>query len=276
MSVLEHNIPVGARWGAAGGSYEEISRQIADSIEHALDRLAPEPGERILDLATGTGWTARRVASCGAHTTAVDIAEEKIAAARELADGYSIEFQVADAEALPFDDGAFDGVITTCGIQFVVKPDDASAELARVIRAGGRFVATLWTADSSVAEMFKVFAKYMPPPPDPSKAPPSPFLWGRRERIHELLGADFDLGIEPGTSMYRTTDPENAWRAFTSSFGPAKVLAASLDEEKRNAMHSDFVNLYKQYETELGLQCPRDYLLVRGVRDARGALQALA
>ena len=261
MSVKEHNVGVGVKWSSAGKDYDEISRQIADSIQHAVDRLAPRPGEDILDLATGTGWTARLVAASGAKTTGVDIAEEKIAAARSLSDK-SIDFRVGDAEALPFEDETFDAVVSTCGIQFVTKPEDAVAELARVLRPGGRFVATLWTSENSVAEMFKIFKKYMSPPPDPNKAPPSPFLWGKRERIVELFSKDFDFGIETAVSYYRTTDPEDAWRAFSNSYGPAKSLAASLDEARREELRADFIGLYENYRTELGVLCPREYFLV--------------
>ena len=261
MAVQEHNIVSGKKWGAAGKEYEEISRQIADSIQHAVDRLTPQPGEEILDLATGTGWTARVVAASGANTTGVDIAEEKISAARELSPN-TIDFHVGDAEALPFEDGSFDAVISTCGIQFVTNPEDAISELTRVLRPGGRFVATLWTIESSVAEMFKVFKKYMPSPQDLRQAPPSPFLWGTRERIVELFSQDFEFGVETGVSYYRTTDAEDAWRAFSNSYGPSKSLAASLDAGQRESLKADFITLYKNYQTEIGILCPREYFLV--------------
>lgn len=265
MPVQSHNIAAGVRWGAAGGEYEEISRQIADSIQHAVDRLAPNPGERILDLATGTGWAARILARTGAKVTGVDIAGEKIEAARALADG-SIEFHVGDAEHLDFDDSAFDAVISTCGIQFVTKPEAAAAELARVLRPGGRFVITLWTPESTVAGMFQIFKQFMPPPPDPGSAPPSPFLWGTPERARELLGGPFDLGIERATSFFRATDPADAWRAFRDSYGPSKQLAASLDDTNRRAMEDQFKALHEKHTTDLGVLCPREYLVVRGVK----------
>ncbi len=261
--IQPHNVAVGARWGAGGVAYDEISRQIADSIQHAVDRLAPQPGERILDLATGTGWTARQVAVSGAQVTGVDIAEDKVEAARTISDP-AIDFQVGDAEALPFADDSFDAVISTCGIQFVWKPEDAVAELSRVLRPGGRFVATLWTADSTIADKFKVFAAYMAPPADPTQAPPSPFLWGHRERIDELLTPDFEIGVESATSFYRAPGADDAWRAFRDSYGPSKMLIASLDTERRAAMKRDFLALYAPYITEVGLQCPRNYFLVHG------------
>ena len=265
MSVQQHNITMGAKWSAAGGAYDEISRQIADSLQHAVDRLAPKPNEKVLDLATGTGWTARLVAATGAKTTGVDIAEEKVKAARELSDK-SIDFRVGDAEALTFGDDAFDAVISTCGIQFVTKPEDAAAELARVIRPGGRFVATLWTPESTVADMFKIFKKYMSAPADPSKAPPSPFLWGKRECVCELLGNAFEFGIETAVTYYKTTDPADAWRAFSNSYGPSKSLVATLDEERRDSLKADFMAMHEEYLTEIGVLCPREYILVHATR----------
>jgi len=262
-SVQPHNLAVGARWGAGGAAYDEISRQIADSIQHAVDRLAPQVGEDVLDLATGTGWTARQVAATGARVTGVDIAEDKVEAARTISDP-GIRFEVGDAENLSFADASFDAVISTCGIQFVWKPEDAVVELARVLRPGGRFVATLWNASSTLADMFKVFATYMTPPADPSQAPPSPFLWGHRERIDELLSPDFEVRVEAATSFYRAPNAADAWRAFRDSYGPSKMLIASLDAERRAAMKRDFLALYEPYTTEVGLQCPRNYFLVHG------------
>jgi ubiquinone/menaquinone biosynthesis C-methylase UbiE len=259
--IREHNVEVGARWSAGGKAYEEISMQISDSLQHAVDRLDPEPGESVLDLATGTGWTARLLAARGALTTGVDIAAEQIAAARELSDG-AIDFQVGDAEALPFADGEFDAVVSTAGIQFVTKPEDAAAELARVLRVGGRFVITLWERQSSVAEMFKIFSRHTPGQLD--SAVPSPFEWGTRERVVELLGDAFEIEIENAVSYYRANDAEDTWRAFSQSYGPSKSLVSSLDAEGRKFLKADFVELYRNYQTEVGLQCQREYLLVRG------------
>lgn len=124
-----------------GKGYDQMSRQIADLIEHCVDRLDPKPDEYVLDVATGTGWAARLVAGRGAKVTAIDIAETLVAAARELS-GPDIDFRVADAESLPFSDGQFDKVISTCGIPFVSKPEKVVAEAARVLRKGGRLAMT--------------------------------------------------------------------------------------------------------------------------------------
>ena len=84
-TIQQHNERPAAVWSSGGKAYEEISRGIADAIEHCVMRLNPQPGERILDLSTGTGWTSRLVARRGATVTGVDIAADLIAAARERA-----------------------------------------------------------------------------------------------------------------------------------------------------------------------------------------------
>lgn len=262
-NIRSHNEPVAARWGAGGRLYDEISRQIADSIEHGVDRLAPKSGEVILDLATGTGWTARRVALRGANVIGADVAAGVVEAARQFPHE-NIEFEVADAEALPYSDGQFDGVISTCGIQFVTDPKAASKELARVTRKGGRVVLTCWTSDSSVAEMFKVIKKYMPPPV--GNPPPSPFEWGKKERVQQLLGSSFKLGFEKATLFYRDHGPDRAWDAFVNGFGPVKALASKLDDAIRDSFRKDWIAFHEQFRTDLGILVPREYWLVYGER----------
>ncbi|CAO3418994.1 class I SAM-dependent methyltransferase [Azospirillum doebereinerae] len=265
--IQPHNERPAAVWNSAGDRYDEISRGIADSIEHGINRLAPKPGERILDVATGTGWTARRLARRGAKVTGVDLGLDLIEAARSLSgrEGLDIDFQVGDAENLPFDDGAFDAVVSTCGVMFASRPEAAAAELARVCRPGGRLALTTWLPDSAVFEMFMVMKPYMPPPPTP--APPSPFAWGKAERVKELLGGDFDLRFEQGTSFYREPDGEAAWNTFSTCYGPTRTLAGSLDDERRAALRRDFIAFSDRFRDELGITVPRTYLVTLGVRN---------
>jgi len=123
-----------------------------------------------------------------------------------------------------------------------------------------------WTADGSVGKMFQVMRPYMPPPPTP--APPSPFEWGRRERLRELLSEAFALKFEAGTTTYYDRDGQSAWRAFLTGYGPTKMLAASLDETRRRALERDFIAFHDGYSTELGIAVPREYLLTLGERRA--------
>lgn len=265
-TVEPHNQRPAAVWNSGGARYEDISRGIADSIEHCVLRLDPKPGEKILDLATGTGWTSRVVARRGADVTGVDIGADLIAAAQEraAAEGLNISYEIGDAEHLPFEDGQFDAVVSTCGVMFASRPEAAAAELARVCRRGGRIALTTWLSDSTVFEMFMVMKPYMPPPPSP--APPSPFEWGRTERIRELLSDAFDLRFEKGTSFYREPSSEAAWETFATGYGPTKTLSDNLDEARRAELKRDFIAFHDGFTTELGICVPREYWVTIGVR----------
>ena len=265
-AVQPHNAKPAAVWSSGGDKYNEISRGIADSIEHGVLRLDPRAGERVLDLATGTGWTSRLIARRGATVIGVDIAADLVASARERAkaEGISIDYRVGDAENLPFDDGEFDAVISTCGVMFASRPEAAAKELARVTRKGGRIALTTWLPDSNLFKMFMVMKPYMPPPPNP--APPSPFEWGNQDRVRELLGEAFELRFERGTSYYREPSGEAAWNTFSNSYGPTKALAASLDDTKRAALRRDFIAFHDGFPTELGICIPREYLLTVGIK----------
>jgi SAM-dependent methyltransferase len=267
VGVIEaHNERPAAVWSAGGRDYEEISRGIADAIEHCALRLNPRRGERILDLSTGTGWTSRLVARRGAVVVGADIAADLLAAAREKAkvEGLPIDYQIGDAENLPFADEEFDAVVSTFGIMFATRPEAAADELSRVCRKGGRIALTTWLADSTVFEMFGVMKRYMPAPPSP--APRSPFEWGRVERIQELLGGDFQLRFEKGISYYREPSAGAAWETFSRGYGPTRTLAANLPDGRLAALREDFIDFHEKYRTDLGICVPREYWVTVGVR----------
>jgi SAM-dependent methyltransferase len=266
--IQQHNERPAAVWSAGGKEYDEISRGIADAIEHCVLRLNPRPGERILDLSTGTGWTSRLVARRGAAVIGADIAGDLLEAARAkaAAERLSIEYRIGDAENLPFADGAFDAVVSTFGVMFATRPEAAAAELARVVRPGGRIALSTWTMDSGVFQMFQVMKRYMAPPPPQSPAPRSPFEWGKTERVRELLGSAFDLRFEKGTSFYREPNGEAAWHTFSTGYGPTRVLANSLDEDRRAALRDEFIAFHNDFRTDLGICVPRDYWVTLGTR----------
>ncbi len=266
QTLRPHNEGPSATWSRGGAAYDEISRGILDAIEHAINRLAPTGRMRILDLATGTGWTARRLAERGYAVTGADFAPDMLTSARELARArrLPIPFVDGDAEALPFETGSFDAVISTFGVMFTLRPEDAAAEMARVTRSGGKLALAVWTPDGNVFEMFRVIRQYMPEPE--GQPPASPFAWGDGERLLELLGNDFELRIERGTSYYREPDGQAAWRTFVEGYGPVQSLAGSLDAERRQQFESDFVAFHEQFRDELGITVPRDYLVVHGIR----------
>ena len=147
-AILAHHQTAAIMWGRGGKHYDDVSFAVSDALAHAAQRLNACAGERILDVATGTGWSARNVARSGAKVTGVDISEELLAAARELTGHVrpAIYFRHGDAECLPFDDGVFDGVISTFGVMFAFDQEQAAAELARVCRSGGRLALATWAS----------------------------------------------------------------------------------------------------------------------------------
>jgi ubiquinone/menaquinone biosynthesis C-methylase UbiE len=266
--VQAHNEKAQAVWNSAGGGYDEISRSIADAIEHAVTRLEATAGERVLDLATGTGWASRVTAqrSPDAFVTGVDIADRMLEHARVTAAKHrlAIDYRLGDAEKLPFPDGELDAVVSTFGVMFAGRPEVAASELARVVKRGGRVVLATWKEDGNVASMFGVMKRFMPAPPSP--APPSPFAWGRIARLEELLGASFDLSFEEGTNHFRYASGEQAWTLWLNHYGPTKSLAASLDEARREDFRRAMVAWHETFGCPLGYEQPRSYVITRAIR----------
>lgn len=271
--VQSHNVKAQSLWNSPGGRYDLISRTIADAIEHAIERATPKPGERVLDLATGTGWGSRVIAQRfpGVIVTGADIADEMLVYARSAAatQQLAVDYVHADAEKLPFEDGSFDVVVSTFGVMFVANPEIAASEIKRVLKPGGRLSLATWKPDSNLFLMFMEMKKFMSAPvPAPASPPPSPFAWGERARVAELFGDAFDLGFEDGTNWFRYASGEDAWRLWVEHYGPMKTLAASLDDARRSELQRAIVAWHETFATELGYALPRTYLVTRGVRRA--------
>ena len=263
--VLPHNDAPARMWGLGGAGYDKVSFFISDALAHATQRLASKEGEQVLDIATGTGWVARSVASFGAKVTAVDISPGLLDAARELSAHAqpSIDFQLADAEKLPFPDAGFDRVISTFGLMFAQDHEAAARELLRVTRPGGRIVLTTWMPESSVADMFGIIGKYRDRPA-PS---PSPLAWGEPGYVRERFGKDADLLFETGVSESFYDSPDDIWQGMRNGFGPIRELLETLDEDRANALRQEIDALHSRYTTEDGLlRIPREYLLTIATR----------
>jgi len=261
-TIRAHNEKAAATWGSAGTTYDKVSETIADALEHVVTRVAPQPGERCLDIATGTGWTARRIKARGADVVGVDIGAGVIDAAKKLAP--EIEFRVGDAEQLDFPDGTFDVVTSTYGVMFVARPEDAARELARVCKKGGRLGICTWPPGDTIEGLFKVMRPYMLPPL--ATPPPSPFEWGKPDRVRELLGDAFDLGFEQGVTTLRLPSGKAVWDLFVEGYGPTKMVAAACDATRRQELEDDFIAYHDQFKGELGVAMARQYLVAVGTR----------
>ncbi|EWY38603.1 type 11 methyltransferase [Skermanella stibiiresistens SB22] len=260
-AIQPHNERAASVWSSGGRDYEEIIRGVHDGIDATVAKFAPRAGERVLDVATGTGITARACARRGAAVIGIDIATGLLDAARELTSGLTVDYRIGDAEALEFEDASFDAVISTFGVMFVSRPEAAARELARVCRLGGRLALATWTPDGAIARMFGVMRPYMAAPPAVS-----PFDWGRPERLEELLGDAFDLTITTETSHYVETGGEAAWNTFITGYGPTRMLAASLDDDRRAALKRDFVAFHETFRKGQGIHVPRTFVITLGTR----------
>jgi SAM-dependent methyltransferase len=262
-NVLPSNIQAGRTWGAGGKGYDQVSRGIADAIEHAVTALDPRPGEQVLDIATGTGWAARSIASRGATVTAIDLGPGVIEAAKALSNGAGIDFRVGDAEALDFPENHFDAVVSTFGVMFARNPEAVAHELARVVRPGGRVSLANWAVGGSVHDMFRLIRSYKPAEDDPA---PSPFEWGKTERVVELLGRHFDLEFEVGTSFFRPESGEKAWDTFSVGFGPVVALLEALSPEKAEGLKHEFITFHERHRNGSGIVLRRPYVVTKARR----------
>lgn len=250
-------------WSA--GPYQGITETIADLQGEAISRLGPEPGQRFLDLACGTGATAELAAAAGADVVGVDFAPALIETAKRRAEELSldIDYRVGDVEALELEDASFDQVASTCGVMFAPDHQAVARELGRVTKPGGRAALACWTPESGLAAIFAVMKPFQPTPP-PGVG--NMFDWGREEYVRELLGGDFDLQFEILDSPLEMESGEAIWQLWVRDYGPTKVLAESLDEERREELQRSFVELQERSRVNGGVRVSRTYLLTVGTR----------
>ena len=248
-------------WG--NGPYERITATLGDIHDLVIERLAPAPGDRWLDLATGTGAIAERAAAAGASVTGIDLSPVLIETAKEkaAAKGVEIDYRVGDVERLDLPDAGFDKVSSTVGIMFAPDHEAAASELARVTAPGGRIALANWTPTGGLGKLFKVMAPYQPAPP-----PSSPFDWGDEAKVRQLLGDAFELEIEERVSTFRTESGETYWDLFATSYGPTKTLADGLGD-RRDELQRDWVEFFESnYRSDGEIAHTREYLLVSGIR----------
>jgi ubiquinone/menaquinone biosynthesis C-methylase UbiE len=225
------------------------------------------PGQRVLDVAAGTGNVAIRAAEAGAQVVASDLTPENFEAGRREARtrGVEVEWVEADAEALPFADGAFDVVTSTFGAMFAPDHQAVADELVRVCRPGGTIGMANFTPDGLAAEFFGVLTPYMPAPP-PGALPP--VLWGSEEHVRELFG-DRVESLELNRRQYveRASSPGEYVELFRATFGPVVAIYASLADQPERAAaldreFLDFATRANRGAPEGPAEYPYEYLLV--------------
>jgi ubiquinone/menaquinone biosynthesis C-methylase UbiE len=220
-------------------------------------------------VAAGTGNTAIRAAEAGARVVASDLTPESLAAGRRDAAvrGLELEWVEADAEALPFDDGAFDVVTSSLGAMWAPRHQDVADELVRVCRPGGMIGMVNFTPEGLLTEFLAVFEPYAPEPP-PHASPPA--LWGSEEHIRRLFGDRVELTeLRRAEYVERAPSPEDYCAYYKETFGPVIATYASVANDPRRtaALDRDFLRFATRANvgTPAGpAEYPYEYLLVVG------------
>ncbi len=250
------------------GDFGQIARQLETSAQEFIDRLALKPGERVLDVACGSGNTAIPAARAGAVVTGADIATNLLeqGRARAGAEGLTIQFDEGDAENLPYADASFDVVVTMFGAMFAPRPEVTAAELVRVCRPGGRIAMANWTPEGHIGEMFKATGKHVPPPPNM----PSPLKWGDEATVRERL-RDGISELKLTRRMCRFNlpfTPAEVVAHFRTYYGPTQRAFAALDSDGQAALRKDLEELWSRNNKATGntTQVDGEYLEVVATR----------
>jgi ubiquinone/menaquinone biosynthesis C-methylase UbiE len=254
-----------ATWSS--GDYAVIGTTLQIVGETLCEAVDVAAGERVLDVAAGNGNAALAAARRGADVVATDYVPALLerAQARAASDGVMIETRDADAEALPFDNAAFDVVLSTFGVMFTPNPEQAAAELLRVTRSGGRIGLANWTPDSFVGQMFKIVGRYVPPPAGVR----SPLEWGSEERLTDLFGKNVaSLAVQRRHFVFRYRSAQDWLDAFRDYYGPTLKAFAALDVQAQAAFESDLLALANEHNTGGAntLRVPSEYAEIVAVK----------
>ncbi|GAA3541627.1 hypothetical protein AFL01nite_25180 [Aeromicrobium flavum] len=250
----------------ASGDYPRVCREVVSALGGVLvDALAVVEGERVLDVAAGTGSAAVRAARRGADVVASDLTPELLDAGRECHPDDTMAWEVADAEDLPYEDAAFDVVMSCIGVMFAPHHQAAADELVRTCRPGGRIGLVSWTPEGTIGHLFATMKPYVPPPPAGASPPP---LWGTEDHVRALFGDRVrDLRFRRLTlPVTRFRDGAEFRDFFAAHYGPTitAYTAQGGDPEKIAAIDRDLAALGEREgeHTDDGFTMQWEYLLV--------------
>lgn len=226
----------------SSGDYAVVGTTLQIVGEELCEALDIRAGQKVLDVAAGNGNATLAAARRWCDVVSTDYVPSLLARgrARAEADGLSVEFREADAEALDFGDNAFDAVLSTFGVMFTPDQDRAAAELLRVCRSGGKIGLANWTPDGFIGQLFKTLGKYLPPPAGAK----SPALWGTQARITELFGTSAaSIKAEKRHFTFRYRSPMHFLDVFRNYYGPTLKAFGALDETNQRHLADDILTL---------------------------------
>jgi ubiquinone/menaquinone biosynthesis C-methylase UbiE len=250
-----------AAWGT--GDYAVIGTTLQIVGESLAEACDLRTDERVLDVAAGNGNATLAAARRGCKVMSTDYVSSMLehGAERARAEGMDVAFQMADVEALPFAQSSFDVVLSTFGVMFAPNHAQSAAEMARVVRPGGRIGLANWTPDSLIGRMFKVLGRYAPPPA--GVQPPS--LWGTEAHLRSLFGdAAAAVQATPRHFAFRYRSAAHFVDVFRTWYGPVNKAFAAQTPEKATALERELVDLLESLNRAgpASLVVPSEYLEV--------------
>lgn len=260
-----------ATWASGDFAVVGVTLQIVgEMLAEAADIRA---GEKVLDVAAGNGNATLAAARRFASVTSTDYVPALLekGRARAAAEGLTVEFREADAEALPFADGRFDAALSTFGAMFAPDHARAAAEMLRVVRGGGRIGLASWTPAGFTGQLFRLVGAHVPPPAGVL----SPLLWGTEAHLRALFGDQAArIDITPRLFNFRYASPQHWIEVFRDYYGPTHQAFAALDAAGQQALERDLVDLLGRANIAgpTSLVAPAEYLEVVGHQARRGAL----
>lgn len=228
------------------GDFNEISRQNVVMAEALVDVVDPHPGQKVLDLACGSGTAALIAARRYCDVTGIDYVPELINRARKRseASGLKADFLVADAQELPFPDNTFDVVLSVYGVQFAPDQEKAAAEMIRVCQPGGKIGLAGPIREGWSGDFFATHGKYVPLPPGVNP----PLRWGTEKGLEELFGehtSSIQSEKRKALQYYLSTD--HAVEVFSRWFGPTLNTLEKIDEDGKENLLRDLYEVFERY-----------------------------
>jgi SAM-dependent methyltransferase len=215
-------------WGSA--DYSGLAQRLEPAADALVEAAAPRAGERVLDVAAGTGNVAVRAAARGARVTAADIAPRMVQLGRERT-GDAVEWIEADVDDLPVSDGTIDVALSAFGLIFAPRPEVALEQLCRVLKPSGRLAFTAWTSDSYIAQRARIIREFVPP--DPTY--PDTLSWGDPDILERRLATGFsDIRIERRSLPWHFDSPAQMtgfYTAHSAAYLAAKQAAGDRADE---------------------------------------------
>lgn len=269
MAAMQDDARAKQRTVWALGDYASVAEQVIPDLGAVLVRACGvRPGQRVLDVATGSGNAAIPAAEAGADVVGVDLCPPLLEAGRRSAAGRGVEidWREGDAQALPFDDATFDVVLSSVGAMFAPDHRAVADELVRVCRPGGTVGLANWTPEGFVGQMFAAMKPYVAAPPPGAQPPP---LWGDESHVRDLFAdrlADLTMRRE-NVRVDCFGSAEEFRDLFKFNYGPtvAAYRALADDPPRVVALDEDLADLARHHHVD-GAGMNWEYLLITGVR----------